>query len=111
MIERSPARILVADDEENVAVTIRAILEMDGHTVDVAFTGEEAIERVKATDYDVVLTDLRLGDVSGQEVLAAVRRHRPHTVSVMLTGYASLESAISALREGAYDYLIKPSDP
>ncbi len=111
MISPQPARILVADDEENVAITIRAILQMDRHDVDVAFTAQEAIERIKTKDYDVVLTDLRLGDLSGQDVLAAVRRHRPASVGVMLTGYASLESAIAALREGAYDYLIKPSDP
>lgn len=107
----APARILVADDEENVAISIRAILEMDHHDVDVVFSGAEAIERIAATDYDVVLTDLRLGDISGQDVLAAVKKHRPEAVSVMLTGYASLESAVAALREGAYDYLIKPSDP
>jgi signal transduction histidine kinase len=105
------AHILVADDEENVLITVKAILEMDGHVIDVAHTGAEAIEKVTASDYDVVLTDLRLGDLSGQEVLAAIRKRRPSTVTLMLTGYASLESAIGALREGAYDYLIKPSDP
>lgn len=107
----SGARILVVDDEENVLVTIQAILEMDGYTVDTAQTGEDALALIRANDYDVVLTDLRLGDSSGQDVLAEIRRSRPQTVAVMLTGYASLESAISALREGAYDYLIKPSDP
>lgn len=111
MIERRAGTILVADDEENVAITIRAILQMDQYEVDVAYSAEEAIEDIKRTDYDVVLTDLRLGDLSGQDVLAALRRHRPTSVGVMLTGYASLESAIAALREGAYDYLIKPSDP
>ncbi len=111
MSDVGPARILVADDEENVAITIRAILQMDRHEVDVAHSAEEAIERLRSTDYDVVLTDLRLGDLGGQDVLAALRRYRPRSVGVMLTGYASLESAIGALREGAYDYLIKPSDP
>ena len=105
------ARILVVDDEENVLLTIKAILEMDGHQVDVAQSAPEAIERVNATDYDVVLTDLRLGDASGQEILGAIRARRPSTVTLMLTGYASLESAVAALRQGAYDYLIKPSDP
>jgi signal transduction histidine kinase len=105
------ARILVVDDEENVLVTIQAILEMDKYDVDTAQTGEDAVALIRANDYDVVLTDLRLGDSSGQDVLAEVRRSRPQTVAIMLTGYASLESAIAALREGAYDYLIKPSDP
>ena len=105
------ARILVVDDEDNVLITIKAILEMDGHIVDVAQTGTEALEMLNDTEYDVVLTDLRLGDASGQDVLAGVRKRRPTTVTLMLTGYASLESAIGALRQGAYDYLIKPSDP
>ncbi len=105
------ARLLVVDDEDNVLITIKAILEMDGHTVDVAQTAADATRMIDATDYDVVLTDLRLGGSSGQEVLARVRKRRPSTVTLMITGYASLESAIGALRQGAYDYLIKPSDP
>ena len=105
------ARILVVDDEDNVLITIKAILEMDGHVVDIAQTGTEALEMVNETDYDVVLTDLRLGDASGQDVLSGVRKRRPTSVTLMLTGYASLESAVGALRHGAYDYLIKPSDP
>ena len=107
----SGERILVVDDEENVLVTIKAILEMDKYVVDTAQSGDEAVEKLRAHDYDAVLTDLRLGDASGQDVLNAVRRYLPQAVAIMLTGYASLESAIAALREGAYDYLIKPSDP
>ena len=103
------ARILVVDDEDNVLITIKAILEMDGHVIDVAQTGAEAVEMINATDYDVVLTDLRLGDASGQDVLASVRKRRPTTVTLMLTGYASIESAIGALRQGAYDYLDRKS--
>ena len=104
-------RVLVVDDEENVLITIEAILKMDGYQIDTSLTGEHAIELIRQNDYDVVLTDLRLEDMSGQDVLAAVREATPATVSVMLTGYASLDSALAALREGAYDYLIKPSDP
>ena len=104
-------RILVVDDEENVLVTIEAILRMDGYDIDTAVSGERALELIGQNDYDVVLTDLRLEDMSGQDILAAIRQRSPATVSVMLTGYASLESALAALREGAYDYLIKPSDP
>ncbi len=107
----SGERILVVDDKENVLVTIQAILEMDTYQVDTAQTAEDAMALIRGNDYDAVLTDLRLGDASGQDVLAEVRRQRPETVAIMLTGYASLESAIAALREGAYDYLIKPSDP
>ncbi|MGH2377622.1 MAG: sensor histidine kinase [Candidatus Limnocylindria bacterium] len=104
-------RVLVVDDEENVLVTIEAILKMDGYLIDTAQSGERALELLREHDYDVVLTDLRLEDMSGQDILMSIRETTPATVSVMLTGYASLETALAALREGAYDYLIKPSDP
>ncbi len=104
------ATVLVIDDEESVATTIEAILRMDGHTVTSTTSGADAIRLLNAQRYDVVLTDLRLGDMDGIEVLREVQRTSPETASIMLTGYASLESAIAALRSGAYDYLMKPSD-
>jgi signal transduction histidine kinase len=103
-------RILVVDDEQGVMVTIQAILEQEGYTVDSASSGTQAIEKLHAQQYDLVLTDLRLGDIDGLEVLAEARRSSPRTVAIVLTGYASLESAIQAMREGAYDYLVKPTD-
>src|SRR5918911_1263665 len=102
--------LLVVDDEESVAVTIGAILEMDGYTVSISTNGADAMRRLDETNYDLVLTDLRLDDVDGLTIVSQVARVQPDTVSIILTGYASLESAIKALREGAYDYLIKPCD-
>ena len=106
----SAATVLVIDDEESVATTIEAILRMDGHTVTSATTGADAIRLLQTQRFDVVLTDLRLGDMDGIDVLREVQRTSPETASIMLTGYASLESAVAALRSGAYDYLMKPSD-
>ncbi|HEV8229397.1 MAG TPA: ATP-binding protein [Candidatus Limnocylindria bacterium] len=103
-------KILVVDDEESVAMTIRAILQLDGHDVTAVNSGKAAIAQLREREFDVVLTDLRLEDVDGIEVLRETQRLWPDTVSIMLTGYASLESAVAALRVGAYDYLIKPSD-
>ncbi len=103
-------RILVVDDEQGVMITIQAILEQEGYTVDSASSGTMAIEQLQHHHYDLVLTDLRLGDIDGLDVLAAARRSSLRTVSIVLTGYASLESAIQAMREGAYDYLVKPTD-
>ena len=102
--------VLVVDDEESVATTIQAILQLDGHEVVAVTTGVEAIRILGERQFDVVLTDLRLTDVDGVEVLKEVQRTAPETAAIMLTGYASLESAIAALRSGAYDYLMKPSD-
>ena len=104
------ATVLVIDDEESVATTIEAILKMDGHDVTAVTNGADAIRLLNERRYDVVLTDLRLADMDGIDVLREVQRTSPETASIMLTGYASLESAIAALRSGAYDYLMKPSD-
>jgi len=102
--------LLVVDDEESVAVTMGAILEMDGYQVAVCTSGADAIEKLHENEFDLVLTDLRLDDADGLSIVGEVCRVQPDTVSIILTGYASLESAIKALREGAYDYLIKPCD-
>src|SRR5215831_8995549 len=106
----SKARLLVVDDEESVAVTIGAILEMDGYQVAISTSGADALRRLHEAEFDLVLTDLRLDDADGMSVISEVCRVQPETVSIVLTGFASLESAIKALREGAYDYLIKPCD-
>ncbi|HYK97080.1 MAG TPA: response regulator, partial [Candidatus Acidoferrales bacterium] len=102
--------ILVVDDEESVATTIEAILKLDGHDVLAVTSGEAAIRLLHERQFDVVLTDLRLADIDGIEILREVQRTSPDTAAIMLTGYASLESAVEALRSGAYDYLMKPSD-
>jgi signal transduction histidine kinase len=106
----SSGNLLVVDDEQNVAITMGAILEMDGFDVTIATTGADAISKLHTEVYDLVLTDLRLDDADGLTIVSEVARLQPDTVSIILTGYASLESAIKALREGAYDYLIKPCD-
>src|SRR5437879_6765015 len=107
---REQPKVLVVDDEESVVVTIKAILQLDGYNVATTLRGPEARAIVRETEYDLVLTDLRLEDGDGLDVLKAVRESYPETVTIMLPGYASLESAIQALRAGAYDYLVKPSE-
>ena len=106
----SEARLLVVDDEESLRITTAAILEKEGYIVDTASSGDEAITLVNRTDYDLVLTDLHMEGGDGLSVLNQIRRHAPLTISVVLTGFASVESAIAALQEGAYDYLVKPCD-
>src|SRR5918912_2536865 len=110
MDHRTMADVLVVDDEESVATTIEAILRLDGHDVLAVTSGTEAIRLLNERQFDVVLTDLRLADIDGIDVLKEVQRTSPDTAAIMLTGYASLESAVAALRSGAYDYLMKPSD-
>jgi len=105
-----PHRLLIVDDEESVTITMAAILEMDGYSVATALTGPAALEQIEKEVFDLVLTDLHLDDFDGMDVLAATRRRSPDTVGIVLTGYGSLESAVTALREGAYDYMLKPAD-
>ncbi|HEY0365054.1 MAG TPA: response regulator, partial [Pyrinomonadaceae bacterium] len=104
------ARLLVVDDEESLRITTAAIFENEGYVVDTASSGDEAIDLMNKADYDLVLTDLHMEGGDGLSVLNEIRRHAPLTISVVLTGFASVESAIAALQEGAYDYLIKPCD-
>lgn len=104
------ARLLVVDDEESLRITTAAIFEKEGYIVDTASSGDEAIELMNATDYDLVLTDLHMEGGDGLSVLNRIRQQAPLTISVVLTGFASVESAIAALQEGAYDYLVKPCD-
>jgi two-component system sensor histidine kinase/response regulator len=106
----SSGSLLVIDDEQSVAVTMGAILEMDGYDVTISTSGADALGKLHEHVYDLVLTDLRLDDIDGLTIVSEVCRVQPDTVCIILTGYASLESAIKALREGAYDYLIKPCD-
>jgi signal transduction histidine kinase len=103
-------RLLVVDDEESLRITTAAILEKEGYSVDTAASGEEAIQLLQKIDYDLVLTDLHMEGGDGLTILNQIRRHAPLTIAVVLTGFASVESAIAALQEGAYDYLTKPCD-
>ena len=104
------ARLLVVDDEESLRITTAAIFEHEGYIVDTASSGDEAIDLLSNADYDLVLTDLHMEGGDGLSVLNQIRRQAPLTISVVLTGFASVESAIAALQEGAYDYLVKPCD-
>jgi signal transduction histidine kinase len=102
------ARLLVVDDEESVALTVGEVLRQDGFQVTTASSGQEAVALFEETEYDLVLTDLHMEGGDGLSVLDEIGRRDPLVISIVLTGFASVESAIAALRHGAYDYLIKP---
>ncbi|HWP42717.1 MAG TPA: response regulator [Blastocatellia bacterium] len=102
------ARLLVIDDDESVAITVSEVLRREGYSVDMAMSGREAMMRLRQAQYDLVLTDLHMEGMDGISVLAEVRRSAAPAIAIVLTGFASLESAIAAMRQGAYDYLIKP---
>ena len=104
------ARILVVDDERNVLITLQAILQEEGYRVDKASDGAEAIDSIHDRHYDLVLTDLKMPGVDGLGLLAEVQKCSPGTVTIMMTGYGSVDSAIEAVHLGAYEYLLKPME-
>ena len=103
-----PSRVLIVDDDESVRVTTAAILEQEGYEVATASDGREALEMAARSHYDLVLTDLRMEDMDGMTLLHELQTRHPNVVTIVLTGYASIESSIDALRQGVYDYLVKP---
>ncbi len=104
------AKILVVDDETNVLLTMTSILRQEGFEVDEANGGEKALAAIRERSYDLVLTDLNMPGVNGMQVLAEVRKLSPSTVTVVITGYGSLNSALEAIQLGAYEYLLKPTE-
>jgi DNA-binding NtrC family response regulator len=104
------ARILVVDDDESIRKTMQVILIDEGYFVDLASTGGEAIRKTKEKAYNVVLIDIRLPDMDGVELLKLMKDVVPKTRKIMVTGYPSMQNAITALNKNADAYLIKPVD-
>ena len=103
-------KILVVDDDEFVCSSLKWLLMDEGYDVEVAADGKTAIELLDRRVYDLVLTDLMMPEVDGIAVLQEVKKRNPCTAVIILTGYGTLEAAMSALKDGAYDFLTKPCD-
>lgn len=101
-------RILIVDDEAVALQNLMHVLKKEGYSILGTQSGPEAIELLDSETFDLVLTDLKMEKVDGMTVLAHVKKHSPHTEVIMITGYATLESAIEAMKLGAYHYLAKP---
>ena len=104
------ARILVVDDDESIRNTVKAILEDEGYIVNSAASGREAIKKTEETAYNVALLDIRLPDMEGVELLKLMKEAVPRTRKIMVTGYPSMQNAVTALNNSADAYLIKPVD-
>ncbi len=104
------AHILLVDDQSSMRLTLTALLKQAGHTLMQAATGEDALKKLSAQDFDVVVTDLKLDSIGGMDVLKAAKAANPQTEVIVLTGYGSVESAVEAMKGGAIDYLTKPVD-
>ena len=102
------ARILVADDERSMRELLAIMLGQNGYEVILAEGGQMAIDALMGEEFDLILTDLRMQKVDGLAVLRAAREHSPDTVVLVVTAYASTETAVEAMKLGAYDYITKP---
>ncbi|MBW1781968.1 MAG: sigma-54-dependent Fis family transcriptional regulator [Deltaproteobacteria bacterium] len=106
--KQSRSKILLVDDEREILSTVKGYLSRGGYGVTVTEYGREALELARKYDFDIVITDLNMPELSGLELLEAVKELRSETEVIIVTGYGTIETAIKALKFGCYDYLQKP---
>jgi DNA-binding NtrC family response regulator len=105
---QNPVSILVIDDEINIRTALAKIIEKQGYLAETAENGQAALSRIESGFFHLVITDLKLPDMNGLEVLKKVKERSPETEVVVMTAYATIETAVNAIKGGAYDYLTKP---
>ena len=110
MTATSKTRILIVDDDPGHLKSLGTVIRSWGYRVESAEDGREAVERVKDAPVDLILMDVRMTAMSGIEALERIKGYNPSIPIIIMTAYSSVESAVEALKGGAYDYLIKPFD-
>lgn len=103
-----PIHILVVDDDEITCNLLEEVLSKEGYLVDKALSGQEAIRKGEEQFYEVVLSDVRMAEIDGLEVLKTFKQKSPETIIIMMTAFGSIDTAIQAIKEGAFDYVSKP---
>lgn len=104
-------RILIVDDEESIRVMLAVVLEEEGFCVHQAANGADALDLLKENEIDLILSDVKMPKMSGLNLLKAVKEHYPQIIMMMMSAYGSVDSALSAIQLGAYDYIAKPFKP
>jgi DNA-binding NtrC family response regulator len=107
-MKRPSAHLLVVDDDPVAIDLLKEVLAKEGYEVSAALSGEEAIAQGKDRLFDIIITDVRMGEKDGMDVLRFFRKNTPEATVIMITAFGSIETAIEAIREGAYDYISKP---
>jgi two-component system response regulator HydG len=102
--------ILIVEDEQDMLHGLRKILSNQGHKVEIAGSGSAGLEKVQESNFDIVVTDLKMPDVDGIELLRKVKELHSDTIVIVITGYGTVENAVKAMKLGAYDYITKPFD-
>lgn len=104
-------KILIVDDEQNIRMTLKHCLKGEGYDIGMAVNGEEALEKIKSDDFDLVLLDIKMPGLSGMEVLKKLRDHENEVKVIMMTAYGTVERAVEAMKLGAIDFISKPFTP
>ena len=107
----SLGKILIVDDEDVVRESLQQWFIAEGYEVDTAARGREALEKVGTTEYDLALLDIKMPGMDGMELQTRLREADPELLTIIMTGYATVETAVQSLKRGAYDYVTKPIDP
>lgn len=106
--ENKKYKILVVDDEPLIRESLYEILRIEGYSVQMAQSGQEAVKSINSNGFDIVVTDYKLPKMSGIDLLEIIKKDHPKTEVIMITGYGSIETAVEAMKKGAYDYITKP---
>ncbi len=104
-------RILIVDDETAIRESLKDWLLEDGYTIDLASCGEDAVAMAEKKNWDIILLDLKMPGMDGLETMEKLKEIRPETEILMMTAFATIDTAVKAIKQGAFDYLVKPFDP
>jgi len=103
-------KLMLVDDEERFLESMEKLLKRKGYTIETAASGEQCLEKAENEAFDVVVLDVKMPGIDGVETLKRLKNLRPLTEVVMLTGHGTVENAVEGMRNGAFDYLMKPCD-
>src|SRR5215204_3405752 len=107
-MKQNPTKVLIADDETSITAGLSAILSDEGHSVEVANDGQKALERLREERFGVILADLKMPKLDGLSLLKEMQKENIPTECIIITGAGTVETAVDAMRQGAYDYIEKP---
>src|SRR6185369_7369651 len=104
-------RVLIIDDDMDMCTLLSRFLTRNGYETDVAYSGQKGLAKFEEENFDAVLCDFRLGNMDGKEVLLSIKKIKPDTIVLIITGYSDIKTAIDVIKLGAYDYITKPLIP